>query len=425
MNVPLSGPQDAEPGGGAAAATPGRMVFKRFIGRVRGGTQGPTVLAVGGVHGNEPAGAHALKRVLDRLAFPGIEIHGDFVALAGNVRALNAGTRFLERDLNRAWGPAEIAAMDDAGPTRTPTPTAPPAQVHAPVPAPAPAHAERAEARERRELREAIDRAVGQARGPVFFLDLHSTSADGYPFAVVADTLQNNEFARHFPLPVILGLEELLDGLMVEYAQSRGCRTMAVEGGQHDAPATVENLEAAVWLALSATGLLARGFTREVARAYDRLDRARGDLPRVIEVLARHPVRPEHAFKMEPGFANIARTHAGQVLARDRTGAIRAPAAGVVLLPLYQAQGEDGFFLGREVPPWRLRLSAALRRAHVDALLPLLPGVRRGDGAHDQLEVAPRLARLYPPELFQLFGFRKMRAADDRLLVSRRRPQGP
>ncbi|HEV8325268.1 MAG TPA: succinylglutamate desuccinylase/aspartoacylase family protein [Myxococcota bacterium] len=419
MNVLLSGPQDAAPGGGGAATTPGRAVFKRFIGRVRGGTQGPTVLAVGGVHGNEPAGAHALKRVLDRLAFPGIEIHGDFVALAGNVRALNAGTRYLERDLNRAWGPAEIAAMD--APAGAGTGGAADTGAGAVPPGRPP---EQAEALERRELREAIDRAVGQARGPVFFMDLHSTSADGYPFAVVADTLQNNEFARHFPLPVILGLEELLDGLMVEYAQSRGCRTMAVEGGQHDAPATVENLEAAVWLALSATGLLARGFTREVARAYDRLDRARGDLPRVIEVLARHPVRPEHAFKMEPGFANIARTHAGQVLARDRTGAIRAPGEGVVLLPLYQAQGEDGFFLGREVPAWRLRLSAALRRARVDALLPLLPGVRRdGAAAREQLEVTPRLARLYPAELFQLFGFRKMRAADDRLLVSRRRPQ--
>jgi len=67
----------------------------------------------------------------------------------------------------------------------------------------------------------------------------------------------------------------------------------------------------------------------------------------MIEVALRHPVRPEHAFRMEPGFANIQRTPAGTVLARDRTGDICAPFDGIVLLPLYQPDGSDGFFYGR------------------------------------------------------------------------------
>jgi succinylglutamate desuccinylase len=50
---------------------------------------------------------------------------------------------------------------------------------------------------------------------------------------------------------------------------------------------------------------------------------------------------------MEPGFANIHPTAAGTLLARDRSGEIRAPFDGVVLLPLYQPDGEDGFFYGR------------------------------------------------------------------------------
>jgi len=54
------------------------------------------------------------------------------------------------------------------------------------------------------------------------------------------------------------------------------------------------------------------------AAARDHLTRARGELPAMIEVALRHPVRPEHAFRMEPGFANIQRTPAGTVLARDR-----------------------------------------------------------------------------------------------------------
>ena len=50
---------------------------------------------------------------------------------------------------------------------------------------------------------------------------------------------------------------------------------------------------------------------------------------------------------MEPGFVNIHRTAEGTLLAREQDAEIRAPFDGYVLLPLYQKQGEDGFFYGR------------------------------------------------------------------------------
>jgi succinylglutamate desuccinylase len=54
---------------------------------------------------------------------------------------------------------------------------------------------------------------------------------------------------------------------------------------------------------------------------------------------------------MEPGFRNFQSVSAGKLLARDHHGEVRAPLSGILLLPLYQAQGEDGFFLIREVTP--------------------------------------------------------------------------
>src|SRR5262249_59027205 len=78
------------------------------------------------------------------------------------------------------------------------------------------------------------------------------------------------------------------------------------------------------------------------------LDAARAGLPRTIDIVARHPVEPGDGFVMEPGFANIARVAKGQLLARDRRGEIPAVDDRLVLLPLYQAQGQDGFFFGRE-----------------------------------------------------------------------------
>ncbi|TNF24570.1 MAG: succinylglutamate desuccinylase, partial [Deltaproteobacteria bacterium] len=49
------------------------------------GGPGPLVVAICGVHGNEPAGAEAARRVLDWLAREQPRFRGRFVALVGNV----------------------------------------------------------------------------------------------------------------------------------------------------------------------------------------------------------------------------------------------------------------------------------------------------------------------------------------------------
>jgi succinylglutamate desuccinylase len=40
--------------------------------------------------------------------------------------------------------------------------------------------------------------------------------------------------------------------------------------------------------------------------------------------------------------------HAGQLLAHDRRGELRAERDGILFMPLYQPLGDDGFFFGRE-----------------------------------------------------------------------------
>ena len=107
------------------------------------------------------------------------------------------------------------------------------------------------------------------------------------------------------------------------------------------------NLSAGVTLALSAAGVTGELPGSQAAR--DHLARARGELPPLIEVITRHAVAPDHEFRMEPGFANLQGIASGTLLARDRGGEIRAPFDGVVLLPLYQPLGDDGFFYGRSL----------------------------------------------------------------------------
>ncbi|MCC5823377.1 MAG: succinylglutamate desuccinylase/aspartoacylase family protein [Phycisphaerales bacterium] len=66
---------------------------------------GPTVLIIGGIHGNEPAGAHAAERILDWTPIRGRLV----VVPRANVPALEARTRRMpdlpraESDLNRQF----------------------------------------------------------------------------------------------------------------------------------------------------------------------------------------------------------------------------------------------------------------------------------------------------------------------------------
>lgn len=350
---------------------------------------GPTLIFVGGMHGNEPAGVEACEKLL--AAEPRLS-RGDVWAFAGNTRALEAGYRFIDRDFNRSWTPAlverALSGKDGA-----------------------------AEAFEVRELAEEIELAMKAARGPVVFVDLHTTSAAGIPFALIGDTLPHRDFAAHLPLPVILGLEEQIDGCLTEWMTAKGAVTLVVEGGQHESAEAFANLEAVTWACLAAAGVIDGAAEPKVAAAHDRLARARGELPHFIEVKTRHGITPSDEFVMEPGFATICRVKRGQLLARDRHGLIHAPADGLVLLPLYQQLGDDGFFFGNELGSVSLKASRASRKLKLDSLLPLLPGVRRKG---DRLAISPKAATIYPQSLFTHFGYRRRTDAEASVLVSRR-----
>ena len=299
----------------------------RAIERLRGGV-GPTLIAIGGLHGNEPGGVAAIGAVLGRLRERDAAIRGDVVGLIGNVRALAAKRRYLARDLNRLWTPDRLAALTPPDPWTPPT-------------------TDGAELAELLDLSDELDRAVSAARGPVLAITLHTSAVPGPPFGVIGGTPAYRALADRMVLPAVLGLEERIEGLLTRHLAARGCVTMAIEGGQTDAPETAAQLEAAVILALAAIGCVEPAELPEAAAARDLLVRARGSVPALIEVTTHHEVLPEHEFRMEPGFTNLHPTPAGTLLARDRRGEIRAPHDGFVLFPLYHPPGGEGFFFGR------------------------------------------------------------------------------
>jgi succinylglutamate desuccinylase len=310
------------PGGPSPLPLPSRT-----IGALAGADAGPTLVVVGGIHGNEPAGVLASRAVLGRCRERGLPRRGEVVALAGNMAALARGVRHVGKDLNRTWTPDRVEALASAG-----------------LPPP-----RDAEDSEQASLHAALEEVLGRARGPVFLLDLHTTSGEGPPFVAAGGSAASEAFAAHVPLTVLQQLTGRLSGTMVEAFVRRGVAGMVVENGQNEDPRSVAHAEAVLWIALVASGVLDERDAPEAAPARSLLASARGGLPKAIEVVYRHAISPADRFRMRPGYRHFQQVGKGEVLAHDVRGEVRSAESGYVLLPLYQALGDDGFFLGRPV----------------------------------------------------------------------------
>lgn len=371
---------------------------ERVLGHLPGRQPGPTLIVVAGMHGNEPAGVHGAQRVLAALADRRDDLNGTFIALAGNLTALRAKARYVEADLNRLWTRARVDAIRAGA---------------------APACVEEAELR---DLDLELRAAVTNATGPLYILDLHTTSAPGPPFVVLNDTLPNRGFALSFPVPVVLGLEEELEGTLLAYlARSLDIVSAGFESGQHEEHRAVGRAASAIWLALEHSGVIHSEDWPEVEAAHKDLETAGSSLPAMVDVHHREHIEAADEFRMAPGFVGFQTIRAGQVLATNRLGPVVSPQDGLILMPLYQGQGADGFFLVREVRPIWLRLSAALRRFHLEGYLHWLPGIRRHPDMADAVIIDRKVARLLAVEFFHLLGFSRVGDPSARYLVMRRR----
>ncbi len=375
--------------------------FPRVLGSYSSGVPGPLLVATGAIHGNEPSGARAIVRFFADLERHAPTIRGRVLGLSGNLAALNRGERFLDRDLNRAWRPERMEELSTRNPAEL-----------------------QGEDRELVELTGAIEDALAARTGAAVFLDLHTTSSDSAPFAIVSDSRVNRRIAQTLGVPILLGLEESLEGTLLNWVNREGHVAIGFEAGQHEAPESEERHLAALWLTMVASGLLSEADAERIANLSGRralLDQATRGLPATLELRHRHAIRPEDDFAMNPGFKNFFPIQKGAVVAHDRSGDVRAEEGGYLFMPLYQKLGDDGYFLVRRVAPFWLGVSSALRALQVDRLLPILPGVRRVPGRNDALRLDTRVARAFALDVCHLLGFRKESHDGQQLLVERRR----
>lgn len=302
----------------------------RIIGHHRGAEAGPLVVAIGGIHGNEPAGVRALERLFallkeEPLINPGFSFKGDLLALRGNVAALETGRRFIDCDLNRIWRPT----INDGYRFST------------------------SEDRELHELLACIETAVEEAPlSELVLLDLHTTTAHGGIFAITGDDAPSLSLAAEMAVPVVKGMLTGLEGTTLHYFRGNHFKTnfpvraVSFESGNHDDPASID-----LALAASLNLLRALGCVRqEDVRTYhdEILREAAAELPRLTDLIYVHRITEADHFKMHPGYQNFQPVKKGTVLAKDKLGDVTVPEDGYLLMPLYQEQGNEGFFLLRD-----------------------------------------------------------------------------
>jgi len=320
----------------------------RLIARIRAPRPGPTLVLIGAVHGNEPAGVRAARRIADAIG-AGVTplLRGELVALIGNMPAFESddpAVRYLDHDLNRAFTRERLErARGLPSPERT------------------------TEEVEALELLETLDEIATNARGPVHLIDLHTTSAPSVPFSVLGDALPNRTLALALGLPIVLGLEEELAGVLSDFtSEELGFVSLLVEGGQHDLPASVDTLEGVVWAALHEIGCV-RLEPARVASVRQKLASAAGPRSgRVFDLRYREPV-------LDPGLTipsrlrSFDRAVAGTTLLAAQHGRDHpAPESGVVLMPNRQARprvGDDAAFVAQPIGRAWLTISAWARES--------------------------------------------------------------
>lgn len=370
---------DAEP----TSLHPGVLgaTCERVIADIGDPSAGATLIVVAAVHGNEPSGAQAAQRVaaeLDALD----ALRGRFVALVGNTRALSAGVRFIERDLNRSWRPSHVAGAQETH-----------------------AHGSAdAEDKELVELKAAIDSAIHDAgQNSVVLIDLHTTSSSSTPFIAVEDRLHSRRLAVELGVTTVFGIESLLSGLLISHVLPNAHATLVFEAGQHTAAESPDRHAAAIRTALSTYRITDESFAQDSRML---LHNACGGQPLVLEARDRHPIAPSDQFSMNPGFANFTPVKRDQELARDRHGSIRAARSGRIFMPLYQPLGEDGFFLVKPVSPAFWYASRCARLLKLRRYVRFLPGVLQVPNT-DAFIVNARLARYLRRQLFATLGYRR------------------
>lgn len=369
----------------------------RYIGRVIGPKKGPTLIFFGGIHGNEPAGVKALEHIFEKLNSSIFEIKGAIYGIRGNIPALLQKKRFLQTDLNRLWTKEKIFEIKNKSNLDL-----------------------NIEELELLKIEKTVLEILSSQHAPFYFVDFHTTSSKTIPFITINDAMINRKFSRLFPLPVILGIEEYIEGPLLSIINQMGYVSLGFESGQHNELSAVSNSISFLWLTLVFTEAIEKKEIPDFEAHYEQLSKSAEGDAKFYEVAYRHILTNTDDFAMLSGFESFQKVGKGTALAIQNKTMISVEKKAILFMPLYQQQGADGFFLIKNTPMWALKLSALLRKMRFDKFLVLLPGISWSNTKKESLLVNLSVVRFFAKSFFHLMGYRNRTIDKTHILMHNR-----
>lgn len=356
----------------------------RFIGKIHGKANRPTVVIFSGIHGNEKAGVFALKEVFKQIDHKNVK--GNIYGISGNHEGLQKNQRFIDVDLNRIWTKENIIKLTQ--------------------------HTQFSnellnnEEQNLVDLFKLLEEIINSNEGPFYFIDIHTTSSKTTPFITINDALINRIFSKLFPVPIVLGIEEYLNGPLLSYINELGYISLGFEAGQHYDSESINNSVSFVFLTLFFSGILKESDSIKLKTHLNQLKSETSLSSSFFEIIYLQKIKLTETFKMEPGFKNFQSVKKGTKLAFSNGRLIKSKYNAKIFMPLYQDKGNEGFFIIKRIAPFFLKLSALLRRIKADNLFVLFPGVSWANKEKKVLVVDLKTAKFMVKPLFHLLGYR-------------------
>jgi succinylglutamate desuccinylase len=306
------------------------MQESRLIGRYSQGHAGPMLVLLGAMHGNEPAGIYAIRRVLrlleeEKAKNSAFEFKGSVIGLIANLEAYKQGVRFINKDLNRSWHYEDYRHFINVS------------------------QEERSiEQNQIVDIIEEIRKEIHiTSPESIVVLDIHTTSAYGGIFSIITDDPLSEKIAVELHAPVIKGMLDGITGSSIHFfhGNNMGIPTTAIgfEAGQHYDPSSIDVATSAIVNCMRTIGCVQ---PNDVENKHDDILLSWSQfLPKIAHYHSRYAVKDSTIFKMLPGYKSFDKIVKDQHLADDIDGPVFAEVDAYLLLPLYQMQGEDGFFL--------------------------------------------------------------------------------
>lgn len=296
------------------------MEIPRVLGEYTSNNEGPLLFISAGVHGNEPSGVEAVKKVFEELNKSKPNIKGKIVAVSGNQKALTLNKRFIDEDLNRTWTVENIENQQTNS------------------------H----EKREMFDIINVLEDYPEENFTKRYFLDCHTTSSASDPYISVQEVNDNDSWAHLFPTYIIRGFSDIVKGCIDHYLSRIGITGFVFEGGQHESKVAVDNHEGTIWLAIKNACELDFSHLSELPAAVNHINNYKSN-QKTFEISYRHGLNEGDKFQMQPGYENFQPIKKGEFLAEHNGSKVISEWDAFIFMPLYQAQGNDGFFVVEQV----------------------------------------------------------------------------